>query len=71
MKKSTSLLAVGGLFLAITIGPLRSGEQKERPGCVPDKIQKSEQLKKDSCETQPNVSTEVCINAARKNGKQS
>ncbi len=30
MKNSKSLLAVGAFVLAITIGPLRSGEQKGR-----------------------------------------
>ena len=69
MKKSTSLLAIGGLFLAISIGPLRSGEQKKRPVCPPDKIEKSEQLKEGPCETRTNFSAEICLNAPKESVK--
>jgi hypothetical protein len=59
MKNSKSLLAVGAFVLAITIGPLRSGEQKGRDKQC-DTVKTTQQAEESCTKEEKSASLEAC-----------
>jgi len=59
MKNSKSLLAVGAFVLAITIGPLRSGEQKGRDKKC-DTVKTTQQAKESCTQEEKTAPLEAC-----------